>query len=132
MQLKLKEEPKEWRKSVLLTIPGLALISSVLCWRHVFSATSWLASLAVLLFLAFAAVVWPRWFRGYYRVSMRVGFALSQIVARFVLLLVFLFLLTPLAFAFRLLGKDALRLKRQRAESYWVSARPRGSLERMF
>ncbi len=133
MQLRLKEEPREWRKSVLLTVPGLALIASLLCWRRVLPISVWLAVLAILALTAIAAVLSPRWFRGYYRASMRLGFALSQVVARIVLVLLFLFLVTPLAIAFRLFGKDTLRLKRQKlANSYWVPARETNPLERMF
>ena len=48
MKLKFKEDPKEWRKQALLTAPGLAILSSVLHWRHVLSAQVWLIILGVL------------------------------------------------------------------------------------
>ncbi len=132
MQLRLKEDPREWRKSVLVTLPAIAVISSLLCFRGVLGRTAWLTTLAVLAAIALLAVTYPRWFRGYYRLSMRVGFALSQVVARVLLALVFIFLITPLALLFRLFGKDSLRLKRQKADSYWVPARESSSLDRMF
>ncbi len=133
MKLKLKEEPREWRKTVLLSVLGLALLSSVLRWRHVLTNKSWLIVLGVLALIAILACVAPRCFRGYYRVSMRLGFALSQVVARVVLVLLFVFVVTPLALVFKLTGKDALRLKRPtKASSYWVSARETSPLDRMF
>jgi len=133
MQLRLKEDPKEWRKSVLLTVPAVALISFVLHWRRVLSAAGWIAVMVLLALIIAAAFLSPQWFRGYYRVSMRLGFALSQLVARLLLVLVFIFLITPLALVFRLLGKDALRLKRQPGvASYWVSAKESSPLDRMF
>jgi len=133
MKLRFKEEPKEWRKSVLLTVVGLALLSSLLRWRHVLSDTNWVAVLAVLGAIATTAFIAPRWFRGYYRVSMRLGFALSQVVARIVLVLVFLFLVTPLGILFRVAGKDLLRLKRRKdANSYWTPARETSPLDRSF
>ena len=48
MKLKFKEDPKEWRKQALLTAPGLAILSSVLHWRHVLSAQVWLEPTNVL------------------------------------------------------------------------------------
>ncbi len=132
MPLKFKEDSKEWRKSVLLTTLGLALLSSVLRWRHVLPTGGWLGVLAGAAVIAALACLFPRWFRGYYRISMRLGFWSSQVVARVLLALLFLFLVTPLGLLFRALGKDALRLKRQKAGSYWVSTRESSPLDRMF
>ncbi len=132
MPLKFKEDPKEWRKSVLLTAGGLALLSSVLRWRGVLSGTPWVFVLAALAVTAALACLWPRRFRGYYRVSMRMGYGLSQVVARVVLVLLFVFLVTPLALLFRAMGKDALRLKRQQRGSYWIASKQTSPLDRMF
>jgi uncharacterized membrane protein len=133
MQLRLKEDPREWRKSVLLTVPAVALLSLLLCWRHVLPSFGCIAVVSLLVVVVAAAFTSPGWFRGYYRLSMRLGFALSQIIARVLLVLVFIVFITPLALLFRLLGKDALRLKRQHgAASYWVSARETSPLDRMF
>ena len=133
MKLRFKEDPREWRKSVLLTVVGLALLSSLLRWRRVLSGTTWLIGLVLLAVIAGLAFLAPRCFRGYYRVSMRLGFALSQVVARIVLFLVFLFLVTPLGILFRVAGKDLLRLKRRKdTNSYWTPARETSPLDRSF
>ena len=133
MQLRLKEDPKEWRKSVLLAVFGLGLVSSVLRWRRLLPATAWLVILVILAAIAVSAVVSPAWFRGYYRLSMRLGFALSQVVARLLLVVIFVFLVTPLGLFLRVIGKDTLRLKRRRdASSYWAPARNLSPLDRMF
>jgi hypothetical protein len=133
LKLRLKEDPREWRKTVLLTVLGLAVLSSLLRWRHVLQQRSWLFVLAALAVVALLAVVQPRWFRGFYRVSVRVGFWLSQVVARVVLAILFFLVLAPLGFLFRLLGKDALRLKPSReATTYWVKAKENSPLDRLF
>jgi len=133
MKLRLREDPREWRKSVWLTVLGLALLSSVLRWRKVLNGNVWLALLGVFALCALLAAMAPGWFRGFYRVSMRAGFALSQVVARVVLALVFVFLITPLGLLLRILGKDPLRLKRGGAgTSYWSEAKQAQDLERMF
>ena len=133
MKLKLKEDPREWRKSVWLTLGGLAFISSLLRWRKVLPIQTWYALLILFALCAVAAAVRPSWFRSYYRLSMRAGFVLSEVVARVVLTVVFLVLITPLGVLSRILGKDALKLKRRSsAESYWSEMKSSGDLERMF
>jgi multisubunit Na+/H+ antiporter MnhG subunit len=133
MKLNLKDEPKEWRKSALLAAFGLALLSSVLRWRHVLANRSWLLALTVFALAALAALVQPRWFRGYHRFSMRVGFALSQFLGRILLLAFFLLILTPVGFILRLAGKDPLQLKRPSATATcWRPAKEPGPLDRLF
>jgi hypothetical protein len=133
MKARLKEDPREWRKNVLLTALGLALLSSVLRWRHILSARTWLGVLAFCGLWALLAGLQPRWFRGWYRLSTRAGFWLSQIVARVVLVAMFFLLITPLGFLFRVLGKDPLRLKRLGGSAtYFQPARASGPLDRLF
>ena len=133
MKLNLKDEPREWRKSALLAAFGLALVSSVLRWRHVLTTKTWLVILGVFGVLAVAALVQPRLFRGYHLFSMRLGFAISQFVGRVVLVLLFIFILTPLGLILRLAGKDPLQLKRPaNADTCWQTAKDPGPLDRMF
>jgi hypothetical protein len=73
MKLIYKEEPKEWRKSALLTALGLAILSAVLRWRRRLPVKFWCAMLALLGLVAICAVLQPRWFRGWYRLSLRLG-----------------------------------------------------------
>ena len=133
MKLNLKDEPKEWRKSALLAALGLALISSVMRWRHHLANEKWIAILSVLAVVAAAAAVQPRWFRGYHLFSMRLGFVISRVLGRVFLTLFFMFILTPVGWLLRLAGKDPLQLKRaEHAETYWQDAKPCGPLDRMF
>ncbi len=133
MKLRFKEEPKEWRKSTLLTLLGFALLSSLARWRHHLANAQWLVFLAVLATIAICAVLQPRWFRGWYRLSLRLGFYSSQFIGRCVLALFFIFILTPLGLVLRLMGKDPLQLKRPRdAKTYWHSSRDSTSLDRLF
>ncbi len=82
MQLNLKDEPKEWRKSALLAALGLALLSLLLRWRHKLAIPTWLIILSALAVVMLAAVTRPRWFRGYHLFSMRLGFAISKFIGR--------------------------------------------------
>jgi len=133
MKLKLKEEPKEWRKAAWMSALGLALLSSLLRWRRVLPVAAWGLVLYVLASLAVTAGLRPRWFRGYYRFSAKLGFALSQMAGYAVLTLLFFIVVTPLGLILRLLGKDPLRLRRPvGAESYWSEVRGKSSLDRLF
>ena len=133
MKLIYKEDPKEWRKSALLAALGLAILSSLLRWRRHLPVNFWYALLALLGLVAICAVLQPRWFRGWYRLSLRLGFYSSQFIGRCVLAVFFIFILTPLGWVLRLMGKDPLQLKRPRnAVSYWHQARDCNPLDRLF
>jgi hypothetical protein len=133
MKLNLKDEPKEWRKSALLTIFGLALIVSLLRWRRHFPQNAWLAVLAVLGATALAAIFRPRWFRGFHLFSMQLGFIISQLLGRAILAVFFIIIVTPMGWILRLAGKDPLQLRRPRnAETYWSPARESSPLDRLF
>jgi hypothetical protein len=133
MKLNFKEDPKEWRKSALLTALGLAILSSLLCWRKHLAMKFFLAGLVVLGVVAIFALVRPRWFRGWYRLSLRLGFYSSQFIGRVVLLLFFIFIITPLGWLLRLAGKDALQIKRPRdIKTYWHESKACSPLDRLF
>ncbi len=133
MKLILKEEPKAWRKAAWMSALALALLSSLLRWRRVLPVPAWELALCCLAVLAVAAALRPRWFRGYYRLSSKAGFALSQVVGYAVLLLFFFIVVTPQGLVLRMLGQDPLRLRRPPGTaSYWSDARTESSLERLF
>lgn len=133
MKLNLKDEPKEWRKSTLLTALGLALITLLLHWRSVFADKMFFSVLVALLAVVLASLVQPHWFRGYHRFSMRLGFAISRFIGYTALILFFILILTPTGLVLRLLGKDILRLKPQPgATTYWHPRKGCSPLDRLF
>ena len=133
MKLKLKEDPKEWRKAALFSTLGLAILSSLLRWRRVLPPKGWIIVLIVLACVALSALAQPRWFRSWYRFSSRIGFYISRFIGCALLAILFFLILTPLGLLLRLLGKDLLRLKRpQSTETYWSPTKPSGPLERLF
>lgn len=133
MKLNFKEDPKEWRKSALLTALGLAILSSLMRWQKHLPEKFWLAFLAVLGVAAICAVLQPRWFRGWYRLSLRLGFYSSQFIGRVVLLVFFIIVITPLGLGMRLAGKDSLQIKRPREpKTFWHPAKDCSPLDRLF
>jgi hypothetical protein len=133
MKLKFKEDPKEWRKSTLLTALGVAILSSLLRWRKHLPVNAWCGVLAVLAVVAICAMLQPRWFRGWYRLSLRLGFYSSQFIGRGVLLLFFIVVITPIGFVLRLAVKDSLQLNRSHeAKTFWHPAKDCSPLDRLF
>jgi hypothetical protein len=133
MRLHFKEDPREWRKAALLSLIGPAVITGILRHRGVVSATGLAAALAVLALVALCAWTRPRWFRGYYRFTTRLGFYIIQAAGRVVLAALFFVILTPFGWILRLLGKDFLRLKPPSdMQTFWQSARQDGSLDRLY
>lgn len=85
----------------------------------------WALALAFL-FLA-AAFVRPRVLAPLNRVWMRFGLLLHRVTNPLIMGLVFFLAVTPTALIMRLLGKDPLKLRLDRAaKSYWVERRPPG------
>ena len=133
MKAKYKEDPRAWRKSTLLSVLALFLLSSVLWWRRVLPMEVWRAGLVTLIIVGIMAGCCPAWFRSYYRFSTWAGFWSSQIVARVALVLLFVVVIAPAGIILRLLGKDPLSLKRSpAATSYWRPARQESPLDRLF
>jgi hypothetical protein len=133
MKLIYRENPKEWRKSALLTVLGLAILSSLLRWRRHLPMDAWYAVLGALGLVAACALLKPRWFRNYYRFSLRLGFYSSQFIGRCVLAVFFIFILTPVGLIMRLAGKNPLQLKRPHdAATYWHQAKDCSPLDRLF
>ncbi len=133
MRLKLKEDPREWRKSASLSALGLAVAITVLHWRRILPLGGWVAGLTVLALVASSAWLRPRWFRGYYRFTQRLGFALVEFGGCAVLALFFIIIIIPLGLVLRILGKDPLRLKRPtRSVTYWIESKENSPLDRMF
>jgi hypothetical protein len=133
MKLDLKDEPGQWRKSALLTSLGLALLSSLLRWRHILGNKTWLVCLSLLVLISVTAILQPRWFRSYHIFSMRLGFGLSQFLGWVFLVLFFLIVVIPMGWVLRLAGKDILQLKRPSdVDSYWQKTKDSRSLDRLF
>ena len=50
----------------------------------------------------------------------KLGEVLGKIIAPLVMALIFFFMLTPLSFVIRIFGKDLLKLKLSKDNSYWI------------
>ena len=133
MKLHFKEDPKEWRKTTLIGLIGPAIITSILRWRGVVSSTCLAVVLALIALVELCVWMRPRWFRGHYRFTIRLGFYTTQVFGKVVLVALFFLILTPFGWILRLMGKDFLQLKSPRdQQTFWQPARQDGSLDRMY
>lgn len=105
---------------VFVWLWGLAIV-----WAVVALATG-----AAILLLSLA---WPGAARIVYVALSAIGLPVGFVVS-FVLLAVFYFLLlTPVALLFRLIGRDSLHRRFDRAaDSYWIARKPTAGLDRYF
>jgi len=133
MRLHFKEDPKEWRKAVWFGMIGPTVIIGILRWRGVVSNSVLTAVLALVALIALCAWFRPRWFRGYYRFTTRLGFYTMQVLGRVVLSVFFILVLTPFGWILRLFGKDFLQLKPpQKKQTFWQKAGQDDSLDSIF
>ena len=64
---------------------------------------------------------------------MKFGLMLGKIIAPIVMMIVFFIFLTPLSFIVRLFGKDLLKLKFIKKNSYWINRKKNiGSMKKQF
>ncbi len=130
---KLKEDPKEWRTFSLSSCAAVGLVLYQLHRKGRLGDPGWHLAIVALVLIAVLAVAVPRLFRPVYRVGMTVGFYVGQVVGRVLLIGVYGFAIVPIGLLLRCLGKDLLQRKWDpAATTYWNSARPPGSLDRMF
>jgi hypothetical protein len=131
--MKLKEDPREWKKFTAVLAAVIALASYGLWRRKALPDWGVDCGLALAALLMTGALIRPRIFRMPYRLAMAGSHRIGQGTGRVLLTLFFLLLLTPLGWLLRLMGKDLLGLRRRKdAATYWVTSRPASPLDRMF
>ena len=117
--------PRHPGRAVLRQFAGLWIIffASLACYRGLARGETALAvTLAVLAFtVGPIGLVAPAAIRPIFVGWMMAIFPVAWVVARLVLAFLFYGVFTPLAWAFRLLGRDALQLHRRPAQTtYWI------------
>ena len=133
MQLKLKENPREWQKFTAVIAALFAGLGFVALRRGWVDRQIWFSIVALGFFAIILSLPFPRLFRSFYRFGMTASFHMGQIMGKVLLTLLFLAVLTPLGLLLRMTGKDLLVLRRTRdAVSYWRPAKPSSNFDQMF
>jgi hypothetical protein len=133
MRPKLKEDPKEWRNFMLIWCAAVLIITAISVWRGWMSRPLQLTACSASAVAGLIAISHPPTFRGFYRVTMSVSFAVGQVLGKVILGAVYVLLVTPLGVTLRLTGKDLLQTRRPAdVHSYWKKARASGRLDQQF
>jgi hypothetical protein len=137
----LLEELKELRTRPIdlrrfgLTVGAVFALVGIWCWARHKPAYPWFLTPGLLLISLGA--VWPGSLRLIHRVWMSLAIVLGFLVSNLLLSLLFFLVITPIALAARLAGKDFLRRKPLADDaSCWIardgSARPDSDYEKQF
>jgi len=133
MKLRLKEDPREWRKFGLVMACAMALLGGWLRYRNLWEDTTLALWLATWMAALIAGWLRPRWIRPVYRAAMTASHHVGQVMGRVLLTIIYFLVLAPLGLILRLSGKDLLQLRREPGrESYWEKARPSTPLDRLY
>lgn len=113
----------------------IVFFGGLACWLWLGRDRSLLAALLGLAAIGVggAGLLAPQTVRWIYVGWMVLAFPIGWTVSRLILGVIFYGLFTPIAFVFRLVGRDALGLRRQpAAETYWVSKTTSSDVRRYF
>lgn len=98
---------------------GCALIAGFLYSRELKEAALWVGGAGI--GIGVLALLVPLLAKPFYFLWMMIGFVMGSIMSRVILILIFYVVLTPVALVFRLIKRDALRLKKtSESGTYWV------------
>ena len=61
------------------------------------------------------------------------GLFLGKVISPIVMIIIFFFVVTPIGFIMRILGKDILNLKKNNNKSYWIEkSEPKSNMKNQF
>jgi len=94
-----------------------------------FKVYGWLMAGAIVGLVALAA---PTLLSPFNKAWMKLGDLMGKVVSPVVLGLIFFVLITPVALMTRLFGRDELRLRKAKLDSYWIDRAPPGPAGESF
>ncbi len=124
--------PRELRLFSGLWLGFFLLLAAWQGWGH--GRTGWAVALVALaLGVGPLGLLWPRAIRPVYVAWLAVGFPVGWAVTHLLLAGIYFGLFTPVAWAFRLAGRDALALRRPAGrETYWAAKPQAADAARYF
>jgi hypothetical protein len=122
--------PKVLRQFAVLCLVVFGTMGAVGLWRGSSTATTAIAAAGVLVGLV--GVVSPRAIRWVYSGWMVAVFPIGWTISRIILAALFYLVFTPVALVFRLIRRDALRLRPDDASSQWASKPRAASSDQYF
>jgi hypothetical protein len=122
---------KQLRQFALTAPLGFALIGW-LVHRWTGNSTAWIVLASLGLLIALGGSIRPGLARPFYLVALALAFPIGWLVSNLAFLAMYYLLLTPLALVFRSIGRDALVLRKPRADSHWSDREPASAPDRYW
>jgi len=123
--------PRRLREFAGLFVVFFVGIAAWRAWHGVVDGrTEALAALGVV--VGGAGLLYPPAIRLVYTGWMIAAFPIGWTVSRLMLAVLFYLVFTPVALVFRLMGRDALQLKRRQTGSYWTARPAAGNVKEYF
>lgn len=121
---------RQLRQFAAVCLPGFAFIGWLWFWpaRPMAAYACWSIGAAAFV----AGMAFPDAIRPLYALLMAITLPIGWLVSAILLRAIFYLVFTPIGLVFRLTGRDALRLKRPRGESYWLDHRQRSDMASYF
>jgi len=114
-------------------VVGIALLVLAAFRIFIRHQNAWWVLAAIAVILLLLALLTPLWLNPLRLVWDKIGHVLGIINTYVLLTLFYLVILTPLSLIMRLFGKDILKLKRNKNNTYWESTPPKtGGMENQF
>jgi len=67
------------------------------------------------------------------KIWFKFGLFLGKVISPIVMIIIFFFVVTPIGFIMRILGKDILNLKKNNNKSYWIEkSEPKSNMKNQF
>ena len=105
---------------------GIFLIAAAYGWYQQFSNT-WVEVFLVLAsILLLCTLIAPKLLRPLNKAWYQLGLFLGRFVSPIVLGILFFIVISPIATVMRLVGRDALLIKKRQVDSYWIDRKPPG------
>jgi hypothetical protein len=133
MKLRLKEDPREWQKHLLVMTLIVDAVVALLFLRGRVSSGGFRLVQPLLTMVLVCGIARPVWFRAFYRGGMTANFWAGKIIGRAILTVFFLVAVTPLGLLLRIFGRDLLGIRsKPPGESYWRKSPGASEFDRMF
>jgi hypothetical protein len=117
-----RPSPRTLRQFAALFLIVFALVAGLRVWRgDLGTATIAIAAIGAL--VGVLGLIRPQAIRYVYTGWMIAAFPIGWTVSRIIVMALFYLVFTPFALAFRVFGRDALRLHRHTRRTYWMETK---------
>ena len=132
IDLNLNPNPKELRQFSIALIVATAVVGGILWWKtgpNPWSVGLWIGGpIAGLVGLAYPVAIKPL----FIALSV-IAFPIGIVVGTLAMMLVYYGIITPIGLVFRLIGRDPLHRRFDRAApTHWIERKPRAGAKRHF